>query len=154
MTPATSPGVKPTHIDFRKSGRETRAVDERDSQFLLNRIGGSAWQAALGSGDGRSIAESASRVDDARFSAAAKTAKPSTHPGHDQAKRVEVQAVVPASSEAILGCRKTMEDPLGKIPRFTPYPAASTGYLIHHDSHDRRQITILARPWRECGFGK
>ena len=83
-----------------------------------------------GSGDGRSIADAASRVDDARFSAAAKAAKPSTHPGHGQAKRVEVQAVVPASSEAILGCRKTMEESLGKIPRFTPHPAASTGYLI------------------------
>jgi hypothetical protein len=54
---------------------------------------------------------------------------------------------------AILGLLRKALD-AGKVPQSKPHAAAFTDYLIAHDSRPRRQIAILARQRRECGFGK
>ena len=177
MTPAATPRGKATNIDFRKSLLETFAINERANQLLLRYIDDSAWRAAPPSGKGRSIAEVATHIHNVRLmwlSAADKTAKLPPKLAQVQAKRVEVQAALKASSEAVLELlKKGLDNPAGKVPHFKPDVVAFAGYLIAHDSHHRGQIAMLARQlghpipaktgfglwewgtlWRECGFGK
>jgi len=137
MMPAAAPGIKATKIDFRKSLLETLDINERAKQLLLSRIDGPAWRAAPSSGNGRSTADVARHIHGARpmrLSAADRTTNLRTKLDHDQAKRAEAR--------------------VGKVPHSKPHAVAFTDYPIAHDSRYRRQITILGRQRRECGFGK
>ena len=154
MMPAAAPGIKVTKIDFRKSLLETLDINERAKQLLLSRIDGPAWRAAPSSGNGRSTAYVARYIHGVRpmrLSAADRTTNLATKLDHDQAKRAEAQADLKASSEAILGLLRRA---LGKVPHSKPHAVAFTDYLIARDSRYRRQIAILGRQRRECGFGK
>ena len=57
------------------------------------------------------------------------------------------------SSAAILGLLRRALD-AAKVPHCKPHGVAFTNYVIAHDSSHRRQIAIVARQRRECGFGK
>ena len=151
MMPAAAPGIKATKIDFRKSLLETLAIHERAKQLLHSRINGPAWRAAPSSVNGRSTADVASRIHGVR--AADRTPNLPTKLDHDQTKRAEAQADLKVSSEAILGLFRRALD-AGKVPHCKPRAVAFTDYLIADDSRHRRQIAILARQRRECGFGK
>lgn len=156
MMPAAAPGMKATKIDFRKSLPETPAINERAKQLLHRRIDDPAWRAAPSSVNGRSTADVATHIHGVRpmwLSAADRTTNLPTKLDHDQTKRAESQADLKVSSEAILGLLRRALD-AGKVPHCKPHAVAFTDCLIAHDSRHRRQIAILGRQRRECGFGK
>ena len=176
MKQAVASASKTAGIDFKKSLLETFAINEKANQFLLGQIAEAAWQAAP-SGKGRCISDIACHMHNVRLmwlSAAAKGAKLPAKLAPDKATRPQVQAALKASARAIHQLlTKAVEDPVGRVPNFKPDVVAFVGYLIAHDSHHRRQITMLTRQvghplpakvgfglwewgslWRECGFGK
>jgi hypothetical protein len=53
--PSVAPGSKTPNIDFRKSLRQTFAINEKANQLLLSHIADAAWRAAPPTGKGRSI---------------------------------------------------------------------------------------------------
>ena len=156
MMPAAALGIEATKIDFRKSLLETPAINERAKQLLHTRIDGPAWRAAPSFANGRSTADVATHIHGVRpmwRSAADRTTHLPTKLDHDQAKRAEAQADLKVSSEAILALLRRALD-AGKVPHCQPHAVAFTDHLIARDSRRRRQIAILGRHQRECGFGK
>jgi hypothetical protein len=156
MMPAAALGIKATKIDFRKSLLETAAIKERAKQLLHSPIEGPAWRAAPSFVNGRSTADVATHIHGVRtmwLSAADRTTNLPTKLDHDQAKRAEAQADLKVSSEAILVLPRRALD-AGKVPHCQPHAVAFTDHLIARDSRHRRQIAILGRQQRECGFGK
>jgi uncharacterized damage-inducible protein DinB len=177
MRSMTTPAVKSSTIDFKKSILETFATNEKANQLLLNNIEEAAWQAPPPSGKGRSIADIAAHIHHVRLmwlSAADKNAKVPAKLDPDKVTREQVQSALKTSAVAIQELiRKAVDDPAGKVPNFKPDVVGFVGYLIAHDSHHRGQISMLARQvghpltakvnfglwewgtlWRECGFGK
>ena len=156
MMPAAALGIEATKIDFRKSLLETPAINERAKQLLHSPIEGPAWRAAPSFVDVRSDVGGRAAVDGVRpmwLSAADRTTNLPTKLDHDQAKRAEAQADLTVSSEAILVLPRRALD-AGKVPHCQPHAVAFTDHLIARDSRHRRQIAILGRQQRECGFGK
>jgi len=67
MRSMTTPAVKSSTIDFKKSILETFATNEKANQLLLNNIEEAAWQAPPPSGKGRSIADIAAHIHHVRL---------------------------------------------------------------------------------------
>lgn len=149
MPSASTPGAKPSSLDFKKSLLNTFAINERANQLLLVNIAPAAWQAPPPSGKGRSIADIAAHIHNVRLmwlSAADKSAKHPAKLDGDKASPEEIRAGLQKSAAAIHGLiQKGLDDPAGRVPNFKPDVVAFVGYLVAHDSHHRGQISMLAR---------
>ena len=92
MKAVSGPGAKsPALADFRKSLLQSFAINERANRLLISNIGDRAWQADSPTGKGRSIADVAAHIHDARLmwlSAADRTRKV---PGHLQIQEARLR---------------------------------------------------------------
>jgi uncharacterized damage-inducible protein DinB len=175
MTATFRTTLKILEFDVKRSLLEMFAINERANQKLIESLSDAAWHASPPGGKGRSIAGIACHIYNVRLmwlGTADKSAKLSAKLDDEKASRKKVPEALSASAKHVQEMlEKGLRDPVGKVQNFKPDVVAFTGYLIAHDSHHRRQISMLAHQmgmpipsktsfglwewgtlWKECGF--
>lgn len=123
-------------------------INDRINQYLIDNLPAEAWRAEPPDGKGRTITAIVAHMHNVRVMWLKAAAKGSKIP--DQLDRTKV---TPAQAKKGLeqsrgALRAVLESALqnhGRVKGLKPDAAAFFGYLIAHDAHHRRQVTMLAR---------
>ena len=138
---------KPETFELLPSLLGSYDINDRINHFLLENVAPEVWRASPPTGKGRTIAEIAGHIHNARImwlKAVNYPRLPAKLEGDDYSPAKTIESLK-QSQHAL---REVLEDALstnGRIKSFKPDAASFLTYLVAHDAHHRGQIAILAR---------
>jgi uncharacterized damage-inducible protein DinB len=122
-------------------------INDRINHFMLENVARDIWRTTPLSGKGRSIAEIAGHIHNARIMWLKAVNYPSL-PSKLEGEEYLPADVVKALKQSQTRLREVLENSFtsdGRVKSFKPDAGSFFAYLIAHDSHHRGQITMLAR---------
>jgi uncharacterized damage-inducible protein DinB len=122
-------------------------INDRINHFMLQNVAPDVWRASPPSGKGRTIAEIAGHIHNARIMWL-KAVNYSNLPSKLEGEEYSSIEVIKAMKQSHASLREVLEKSFasdGRVKSFKPDAGSFFAYLIAHDSHHRGQITMLAR---------
>jgi uncharacterized damage-inducible protein DinB len=122
-------------------------INDRINHFMLENIAPEVWRVSPPTGKGRTIAEIAGHIHNARVMWLKAVNHPRL-PGKLEGDNYSAADVIEALKQSHRALREVLEGALssnGRVKSFKPDAGSFFAYLIAHESHHRGQITMLAR---------
>jgi len=122
-------------------------INDRINHFMLENVAPDIWRTSPPSGKGRTIAEIAAHIHNARTMWLKAVNYPSL-PSKLEGDEYSPADVIKALKQSQAGLKEVLENSFasdGRVKSFKPDAGSFFAYLIAHDSHHRGQVMMLSR---------